>query len=714
MLYICRPIRLLLPAFSFLLILPGLRSQDVEFCPLYNFGTHPSTTPGASTDDPLYPRTPSRIAAPGDGWLYSTSNNGGGALNQGTIFKITQAGELTVIWKFDGRDTGSGPQGGLTDGKDGYLYGTTGAGGNYGSGTIFRIPYGASAGTRPEILHHFRNGSVLNLAPELCDAQKRCTYSPRQRADISASYAISPPVKGPDGNLHGVTGYSNNQQYGTVYSIPPTGGEKNFHVTCIFQPALLNDKDMKDFVCTPDTKLANPAVLIVGNDGNFYGTTYAGFGAVFRVDGTKVTPLHEFQYTDGSKPLDLMQGSDGRLYGTTAQGGSVNWGVIYRLDPQTKEFKSLYEFVPKFPAGQNGNPPWSGSPGAAPSAGLVEGRAGWLYGAASTNGRPGRGVIFRIPTLGRYYEVLHEFNFRDGRVPDTTPIFVGPDMFGMTFEGGWNDKTNGISDGGVFYRLSVDQPNITDVPVGMLKHCAHQQLSPPDDGPCLLVDDPMVQVSVHVTVKQITQPIPDPMQTFRPPLPTPEIDDAIAVHLNCTDRPHIVQFIYREKIGPDGPYHGELSSTAGNYLLTIDPKSPCWNPDSLSQTTFYIHKRDPYYEDGRQARRGCSGLTIFDDPSFTKTNNPDAPSTIFVDNRNETWRTHARDYLICGGKVQKQLDWVVEQKFGGPRTYSVLPPVNVTEMPDEFLGLLANHDFLLPFPLKNALLATQTGPACAQ
>src|SRR4029077_9563791 len=97
--------------------------------------------------------------------------------------------------------------------------------------------------------------------------------------------------------------------------------------------------------------------------------------------------LHEFSYSDGSKPLDLIQGSDGALFGTTIQGGSVNWGVIYRLEPQSNSYRVRYDFVPKFPAGQNGNPPWSGGPGAAPAAGLVEGRRGWLYGVA----RRGRG-----------------------------------------------------------------------------------------------------------------------------------------------------------------------------------------------------------------------------------------------------------------------------------------------------------------------------------
>ena len=702
------------------LLLFSFRTSQSEaiFCPIYNFGLQPG--------DPLSPMPPSHLAAPGDGWLYGTSSGGGNGLGMGTLFKTTAAGDLIVVWKFDGRATGAIPQGGLTDGKDGFLYGTTYTAGYYGAGTIFRIPYGASAGTKPETLHYFRNGSVLDpapkqdlvpnqhLVPEQCDPWKRCTWSPRQRADIAGGYPISAPVKGADGNLHGVTSYSNNQQYGTVYSLSPTGGDKTFSTTCIFQPALLNDKEMKDFVCSPDPKLGNPVALISGSDNRLYGTTFGGFGGVFQVDGTKATALHEFGNSDGSKPYDLMQASDGKLYGTTISGGSVDWGVIYRLDPETHSFDVLYQFVPKFPAGQNGNPVWSGGPGAKP-AGLTEGRGGWLYGVARGGGRQNRGVIFRLPMVsalpggvGAGYEVLHEFNFKDGRIPASTPAFAGPDMFGMAYEGGWNAKMNGTNDSGVLYRMSVDQPGIVG---DVTKHCAKDP-SPPEDGPCLLVDVPAVRVSAHVTAKQVTESADVPANGV--PIPAfREIDNAIAVHMDCPDRPHIVQFIWREKIGPAGPYHGTISSTGGEYPLTINPDQACWNPDSLSKTSLTVHERDPYYEDGRQARRDCNGLTIFDSPSFTKTNNPDVSSTVFVDNRKEIWRAHARDYLICGGRVQTQVDWVAEQKYGGPLTYSVAKPEPVSEIPDELLRLLESKQFYVPFPLKNPQLQPQSGPACA-
>jgi uncharacterized repeat protein (TIGR03803 family) len=83
-----------------------------------------------------------------DGNFYGTTSAGGpgefSGLGAGTIFKLTTNGVQTVLHYFTGLEDGAFPDGGLIQGSDGNLYGTTAAGGNTGnspsgSGTVFEI-----------------------------------------------------------------------------------------------------------------------------------------------------------------------------------------------------------------------------------------------------------------------------------------------------------------------------------------------------------------------------------------------------------------------------------------------------------------------------------------------------------------------------------------------------------------------------------------------
>ena len=105
---------------------------------LYSFcsqGVYPNCTDG------YYPRAGLVQAANGD--LYGTTPGGGpGTCSPpgcGTVFKITPSGTLTTLHSFNGTD-GSAPYAGLVQATDGDLYGTTDLGGANGSnGTVFKI-----------------------------------------------------------------------------------------------------------------------------------------------------------------------------------------------------------------------------------------------------------------------------------------------------------------------------------------------------------------------------------------------------------------------------------------------------------------------------------------------------------------------------------------------------------------------------------------------
>ena len=63
----------------------------------------------------------------------------GGTNSAGVAFKVTPAGAETVLWSFGGGTDGSYPTGSLTLGNDGNFYGLANSGGTNGEGTIFQI-----------------------------------------------------------------------------------------------------------------------------------------------------------------------------------------------------------------------------------------------------------------------------------------------------------------------------------------------------------------------------------------------------------------------------------------------------------------------------------------------------------------------------------------------------------------------------------------------
>ena len=91
-----------------------------------------------------------------DGNFYGAAAAGGTGLNaQGTIFKITPAGQLSVIYSFAENADGSLPNGSapgsLVEGIDGFLYGTTSENGANGFGTVFKL----SKSGVIQVLHNF-------------------------------------------------------------------------------------------------------------------------------------------------------------------------------------------------------------------------------------------------------------------------------------------------------------------------------------------------------------------------------------------------------------------------------------------------------------------------------------------------------------------------------------------------------------------------------
>lgn len=316
------------------------------FSVLYNFG--------AQLNDPFQPYSSGVMAQGRDGNLYSGA--GGGVIGIGDLFRATPRGGLTSLYNFANNGDGSYPYSGLTLGTDGIFYGTAYSGGfgNPPYGTVFRMNQNGTL----QVLYVFEDGN-------------------------DGALPISPPVQGLDGNFYGGTCNTCNgiaaTGFGTIYKITPSGDFTALY-TC----------DVTD--CW---NIEGP--LVLGTDGNFYGTsTYGGtseHGTIFKITPKgKFTVLYNFDNIHGEFPVGgLAEGRDGSFYGTTVDGGSFGYGVVFRIT-RTGRLTVLHNM--------NGQ-----KDGSAPFAGVVLATDGNLYGAnenqgASSSGCPsGCGTLFRITLM---------------------------------------------------------------------------------------------------------------------------------------------------------------------------------------------------------------------------------------------------------------------------------------------------------------------------
>ena len=122
--------------------------------------------------------------------------------------------------------------------------------------------------------------------------------------------------------FYGVTSAGGGGLHGTAFKITPSGTFTTIHTFC----------DSEDDGNCID--LGAGASLVIGSDGNLYGTTSLGgtntAGLVFKL--TLAGELTELSFCslggseclDGSEPdAGVVQGSDGSLYGTTSLGGTL-------------------------------------------------------------------------------------------------------------------------------------------------------------------------------------------------------------------------------------------------------------------------------------------------------------------------------------------------------------------------------------------------------
>lgn len=232
-----------------------------------------------------------------DGALYGTSGYGG--TGYGEVYRLAQDGTVSTFAAFSGTN-GAHPQAALVLGSDNHFYGITNGGGANGRGTIFKV---SQAGEITLIRHlDYAAGEMLSRLAlteqnEYFAVGRSGSAWPYYYGTVfwgfDNSYGLlhyfsysgqnlwrpaGALTRGLDGHLYGLASYGGATESGGIYRLDLPSGSYS---------------QILSFTGTEGAnrgRYADENELIVGKDGHFYGTTYGGghsdFGTVFRLRAT--------------------------------------------------------------------------------------------------------------------------------------------------------------------------------------------------------------------------------------------------------------------------------------------------------------------------------------------------------------------------------------------------------------------------------------------